>query len=67
MNLLNGWKTILGLVLLVVVCVLNGGNVIDCARDALATPQGQAGIAMGLTAIGLAHKVEKFMARRQVK
>jgi hypothetical protein len=63
MKWLNGWKTILGVVLLVVLCVLNGGNVADCIRDALATPQGQAGIAVGLTAVGLLHKVEKVVGK----
>lgn len=64
MKLLNGWKTILGLVLLVAVCVLRGGNIVDCVRDTLTTPQGLEGMAMGLTAVGLAHKVEKFLGKR---
>ena len=63
MKFLNGWKTILGLVLLVVVCVLHGGNVLTCAQSVLSTPEGQAGVAAGITAIGLAHKVEKFLGR----
>ena len=63
MKFLNGWKTILGLVLQVAVCVLNGGNIMTCAQNVLTTPEGQAGIAAGITAIGLAHKVEKFLGR----
>lgn len=64
MNFLNGWKTILGVVLLAVVCIVNGGNILACVRDVLATPAGQAGMAAGLTAVGLTHKVEKFLGRR---
>lgn len=65
LKLLNGWKTILGLVLLVVVCVLHGGNVLTCVQGVLTTPEGQAGMAVGLTAVGLAHKAEKLLARNK--
>lgn len=64
MNFLNGWKTILGLVLLVVVCVLHGGSILTCVQGVLTTTEGQAGIAAGITAIGLAHKVEKLLGQQ---
>lgn len=65
MKWLNGWKTILGVGLLAVVCVVNGGNVAQCVQDALATPAGQAGIAAGLTGVGLVHKIEKWVGQRK--
>lgn len=67
MKFLNGGKTILGLVLLALVCVVNGGNLMECVQSVLTTPAGQAGMAGGLTAVGLAHKVEKWMGRKPAK
>ena len=65
MKWLNGWKTILGVVLLAVVCILNGGNIGECVTSTLSSPQGQEGIALGLTAVGLLHKVEKIVEKRK--
>ena len=65
MKWLNGWKTILGVVLFAVSCVVAGGNLAECVQAALLTPGGQAGVAVGLTGVGLLHKVEKAVGRRR--
>jgi hypothetical protein len=64
LSFLNGWKTILGLVLMAALCVIHGGNLLKCVTGVLTTPEGQTGLAGGLTAIGLAHKVEKFLGKK---